>query len=165
MRPQSGYATNVAGMSNTTQNMYKIHSQINSLANSKGFRDTNTKYDSFINNQGYSEIIAQNINVQEFDRKRNDLDFKDYIVDDVEIEDVPLKPQSLVHKITDSDTKALIDFNNSLNRVEVSRKQLIKIKNQVTSEDMATKMHKKVLSWQNYQLSFDSHSDHENDDD
>jgi flagellar basal body rod protein FlgC len=106
-RPCSGYVTNATAMSSNT---YKMNLKVNNLANYKGFREANSKYDSFVNNQGSPEVIFQNIDAQEFDQKQRKLELEDNIA---KIAYATQKPQSLIQKITESDTKALVDYTIS----------------------------------------------------
>jgi hypothetical protein len=122
MRPCSGYVTNATAISSNT---YKMNSKVNNLANYKGFREANSKYDSFVDNQGSPEVIFQNIDAQEFDQKQSKLEFQDNIA---KITYAAQKPQSLIQKITELDTKALIDYTISKSKFDVSRKQLVKMK-------------------------------------
>lgn len=155
-RPQSGYVAYNRAFINTSHQMRPKHQRVSSFIENKyDTQGSKMNYDSFVNNnQNINSDLVSLHNQNEFQLREEDLDFKDQLIDQSDMNRFSRQPSNLLHKISHADTKALLDYNESSSQYEQGKRQLNLVKKQVMNEIIANKMHHKVVSWQHNKLEF-----------
>ena len=155
MRPHTGNK-NIEKYTYEVLDPIQGNQRMSSIANSKEFQETDSKFGSLLNikNKTIEEALVNNTDylhdiLPNYSSKNNNFTeaHEKFQKDSV--------PRNLLQKIGSADNKAMISYNVNQERVEQGRKQMVRLKTRVESEKIASKMHKKVLSWQNRHLNFD----------
>ncbi|CAI2383747.1 unnamed protein product [Moneuplotes crassus] len=154
-RPHTGNRNNSRG-TYAILDTFQGHTRVNSMANSRGFQDSEAKFDSVHNLKNHESFSSvKNISENQGATPKEESGFKDFLNNVPSIQEDP-QSTSLLQKISLSDQKAMLSYNINQDECEKNRRILVQIKKQIESDKIASKMHKKVLSWQNKKLNFNT---------